>query len=341
MFIKMMKKKKVLLTGASGTVGREVLKQLVDSDANDIVIFDRFSRPSKQFFEKYASKITVRFGDISHEQDLVKACTDVDYVIHLAGVIPPVADEKPALAKQVNEEGTKLLIQSLEKHSPNAFFIYASSISVYGDRLASPFIKVGDPLQASEGDYYAETKMAAEALLQKSSLAWTIFRLTAIMGNHKISPLMFHMPLDTKMELCTPEDTARAFVHALHYQKQLHGRIFNLGGGEKCRLSYRQLLSRSFAIFGLGKVDFPPKAFAEKNFHCGYYLDGDELEEILHFRKDDLASYFSSVKQKASPFTVAVTKLLQPIIKKRLLRHSEPLKAYKENDTALTNRFFN
>lgn len=336
-----MLKKKVLITGSSGTVGRQVLQQLVENNQYLITIFDKPSKANKKFYEKYKGKIEIFFGDITNADDVLKISIDVDYVIHLAAVIPPLADEQPQLAQKVNFEGSKHLINALEHNSPAAFFIYASSISVYGDRMRNPYIKIGDPLQASLGDHYAETKIATEQLLQGSKLEWTIFRLTAIMGNHKISPLMFHMPLDTKIEICTPDDTARAFANALAHKNELQGRIFNLGGGEKCRLNYRQLLNKSFNIFGLGKLDFPQKTFAEKNFHCGYYLDGDELESILHFRREDLVAYFKSVQKKTNPFVVSLTKMLQPIIKRRLLRHSEPFKAFRDNNRELSERFFN
>lgn len=152
---------------------------------------------------------------------------------------------------------------------------------------------------------------------------------------------MFEMPLNTSLEICTPSDTARAFVHALAHTKKLEGKTFNLGGGASCRCSYRSFLERSFSIFGLGKLNFPAKAFAEKNFHCGFYQDGEALEEILRFRKDDLSSYFRKVAAENSSIKKAITTLFRPLIKRYLLHLSEPYKAYKTNDTARIYHFFN
>lgn len=334
-------KNKILLTGASGTVGFEVLKQLIEKDKYHIIVFDVDTENSKQKFASLPQKFDIVFGDISKLSDIERLPQNLDFIIHLAAIIPPLADENTALAEKVNLTGTQNIIHHLEKTSPNAFFIYSSSISVYGDRLKTPYIKVGDPLIASEGDHYAETKIKAEKIIQKSKLDWTIFRLAAIMGNHKISKLMFHMPLDTAMEICTPSDTARAFVNALEKQQDLSKRIFNLGGGSSCRNSYRDFLSRSFKIFGLGDLDFPTKAFAEKNFHCGYYEDGDDLENIVHFRRDNLEDYFREVKRKVNPITKFFTRIFSSIIKKYLLKQSEPYLAFKENDTQMIKRFFN
>lgn len=333
--------KSVLLTGASGTVGYEVLKQLLDKDQYKITVFDIKSASAKKKFEALTQKFEIVYGDISNEEDVKKVSRNKDVVIHLAAIIPPLADEKPELAESVNIKGTQNLIRNLEEYSPNAFLIYSSSISVYGDRLKDPDIKVGDPLIPSEGDEYAVTKIEAEKLIQQSKLKWSIFRLAAIMGNHKISKLMFHMPLETSVEICTPQDTARAFVNAIEKEAELKTGIFNLGGGPNCRLTYRQLLSESFKLFGMGKLDFPPKAFAEKNFHCGNYVDGHFLENILHFRQDDLKSYFRKVEKEVNPALKFITKLVNPLVKKSLLKKSEPYEAYKTNDQKMLARFFN
>ena len=278
---------------------------------------------------------------LQNQNDINKICHNQNVVIHLAALIPPVADEKPDLAYQINTVGTEKLIRSLEKHSTGAFVIYSSSISVYGDRVQNPYITINDELNPSPRDEYAVTKIKAENIVKNSRLDWTIFRLSAIMGGHKMSKLMFHQPLETSLEITTYEDTARAFVHSIKKQEQLSKKIFNLGGGERCRIIYKELLSRSFKIFGLGKPNFHPKAFVDKNFHCGYYEDGDILDAILHFRKDNLDSYFEKEKQKIFGPTRVLTFLFKGIIKKYLQKQSEPLHAFIKNDKALIEHFFN
>lgn len=332
--------KSILLTGASGTVGFEVLKQLVKISNLYITIFDKKTKVSVEKFKNFKDKVEVVYGDITNRADLEKVVNSKDYIIHLAAIIPPAADDLPKLAKKVNVDGTQNLVQLLELHSPNCFFIYSSSISVYGDRLENPYISVDDPLIPSPGDEYALTKIAAEEILQQSNLDWTIFRLAAIMGGHKMSRLMFHQPLNTSLEIATPKDTARAFVNAIEKQPELSRKIFNLGGGESCRIDYEGFLERSFDIFGLGELNFPDKAFAEKNFHCGFYADGDALEHILHFRRDSLEDYFEMESEKVSSFKKFGASLLRKPIKQYLLKQSEPLIAFKENDVKMKKQFF-
>lgn len=336
-------KKRILITGASGTVGSSLLKQILKEHSDyKITLFDMDKPKIRRKLERYKGNINHIYGDIANSDDIVSACMYQDIVIHLAAIIPPLADKKTGLAHRVNVIGTQNLIEAVETYSPGAFFCYASSISVYGDRLENPEINVNDTLKCSDGDYYAQTKIEAEALLRNSRLDWTIFRLTAIMGvnNHKISPIMFHVPLNTKIEIATPDDTARAFMQAINKKSLLIGKTFNLSGGKECRTTYRQLLKRSFTLFGLGKLNFPSNAFAKKNFHCGYYMDGDDLEEILHFRMDTLNTYFQKVKRSISGIQKFFTQIFRLAIKKGLLRQSDPRKALRKKDISLVERFF-
>ncbi len=335
--------RRILLTGASGTVGKEVLKQLCElPDSIEVTVFDRQTRYSKSFYRKFNNNIILFYGDISNKNDICKACKSIDVVIHLAAIIPPLADKNHELARAVNITGTKNLIECIEEQSPGAFFLYSSSISVYGDRTSSPFINTTDPLVPSERDEYAITKIEAEKLIRNSKLKWSIFRLTAIMGmdNHKPSELMFHMPLDSHLEIATPGDTGRAFVNSLVHLNKLDRKIFNLSGGEECRILYRDFITRSFEISGLGEPDFKENSFATKNFHCGYYNDGGKLNEIVDFRRESIDDYFNSMKKNISPFRRIITFLLRRIVKNRLQKKSEPLLALMTNNTNNINHYF-
>lgn len=330
----------ILLTGPSGIVGLEIIRQLASNKNVALTVFDRKTPSAVKLLSPYKKRISIIYGDISNADDLKRIPSNLHAVIHLAAIMSPFADERPDLAYQVNVGGTYKLIKQLEKNSPNTFFLYSSSVQVYGDRIHLPNIRVTDPLIPSEGDEYAYTKIEAEALIQQCELDWSIFRLTTIMKNHKISKLMFHMPLDTIMEICSPEDAALAFINAIEKRVELSGNIFNLGGGERCRITYRDFLEKTFRLFGLGELDFPRNTFAERNYHCGIYADGDKLEEILHFRKDNLDSYFDKVKRSVPAIKVFLTSLFQKEIKRSLLKQSEPYRAFNEKNRMMLKHFF-
>ncbi|KNB62555.1 NAD-binding protein [Chryseobacterium sp. Hurlbut01] len=334
-------KKRILLSGASGTVGFETLKHLVKNPTYEITVFDVKTSKSVKKLAPFSDRVDIVYGSIANVEDMERISQNIDVAIHLAAIIPPLADKNPELAYRVNVQGTENLVHSLEKNSPHCHLLFSSSVSVYGDRINSSQISVNDVLKPSPGDQYGETKVLCEKLISKSSLSWSIFRLGAIMGNHKISKLMFHMPLNTSMEICTPQDTGRAFANAVDFQNQLKNQIFNLGGGKDCVISYRSFLEKMFDAFGLGKANFPEKAFAEKNFHCGILSDGNKLEEIIHFRRQNLNDYFEMVHQQVHPFQKKITFLFGKLIKRYLLSQSEPYRAYRSSNEEEIEHFFN
>lgn len=322
--------KKILLTGAAGLVGYQTLKELISRNKYEIVATDLKTKDNEKKLRKYNKQITIVYADIIHENEVNNLVKGVNIIIHLAAIIPPLADFKPQLCEIVNVNGTKNIINAINKQESKPFLIYSSSISVYGDRLKNPYIKVGDPLKGSLGDNYAVTKIKTEDMISHSNNPYTIFRLTGIANtNQKTDPLMFHMPLDTKYEICTAEDTARALVNAIEHTDELNNRIFNLSGGKECRTVYREFLNRMFHIFGLNSKYLNKEAFAKNGFHCGYLMDGDDLENILHFRKDNLEDYYKKVQKTVSPFKKIFTQLFSPIIIKKLNKSSSILN--KEN----------
>ena len=335
-------KQKLLLTGATGTVGKEVLNQLLEKNSYEITVICRKSSSNAPSLKRHKGKINIFFADFSKKDPLVHLATCFDIVVHLAAIIPPLAEKKPITANSVNFLGTRSLVKIIEETSPNAFFMFSSSISVYGDRVKTPNINTSDSLSISSGDKYARTKIDAEQIIVSSRLKWTIFRLTAIMGvkNHKMSGLMFHMPLETHIEIATPSDTARAFVNGIETPSKLTNRIFNLGGGENCRTTYRDFLSKNFELNGLGKLNFPTNSFADKNFHCGLYQDGNELEAIINFRSETLEDYYASVEASVTVIQKISATIFQKPIKYFLSKKSEPLRAYKTQNQELMGRFF-
>ena len=334
--------KSILLTGASGGIGFEVFHQILEAKQHKLSIFIRASKKNIKRFEPYNSQIDIIYGDLTSSEDLKQICKPYDAVIHLAAIIPPIAYKSQETTLKVNVLGTQLLLRHLESYCPEAFFLYSSSVAIYGDRLKNPEIRVSDALDKNDPDFYVQSKIDAEKTVEQSKLSWTIFRLTAILGvnNHKITGLMFHMPLDTPMEITTPSDAARAFVNGIEKKHLLAQKIFNLGGGAAFRTTYRELLTENFKINGLGALNFPEKTFAEKNFHCGYMMDSDELEDILQFRKHTLVDYYRMNSEAVPIIRKYLSIPFRGIIKFFLRQMSEPLRAYKKNDIQELRRFF-
>jgi nucleoside-diphosphate-sugar epimerase len=318
---------KVLLTGAFGNVGISTLKELLNKDY-DIRVFEVYNRKNREIAKKFKNRIEVIWGDLRNKEDVNNAVQNQDIVIHLAAIIPPLADENQELAESVNVGGTKNILDAIKEQAQKLKLLFTSSIAVYGDRLYNPIIEVSDPLAPSRGDYYALTKISAEKLIRESGVDFAIFRLTYITSVDKLNmdPLMFHMPLDTSIEICDTKDVGLALVNAIECE-EVWGETLNLAGGNQCRITYREYINDMMEIFGLGRNFLPEEAFAEKGFHCGF-MNTNKSQNLLKYQKHTLGDYYREIKKRIGP-----KKHFMPFIKwmirLNLLKKSEPYQRYE------------
>ena len=316
---------RVLVTGAFGNVGRSTIAALARK--GDIVtILEIDSRRNRRLAPHLARDLghggtpafsRAIFGDIRDPEVAARAVANQDAIIHLAAIIPPEADRRPELAHSVNVGGTAALLEAAKASTrPAPRLVFASSIAAYGDRLKDFWIRTSDPLEPSPGDEYGKTKVEAESMIRASGLPFCILRLTYIVWRKKLQrdPLMFHMPLSTRIEICHTEDTGRAFAEAAANPEAL-GRTFDIGGGENCRTNYRDYLDAMFRLFGLGGFgSVPERAFAPSGFHCGWYADSDEADNILGFRRKTLADYYVEVAEEAAWKRIAAS-IFRPFVR--------------------------
>ncbi|TXT66995.1 MAG: hypothetical protein BAJALOKI1v1_220028 [Promethearchaeota archaeon] len=326
----MITKLRILLTGAFGIVGTQVLNYLIERNY-DVRVFEVYNFNNWMKSLNYRDNAEIFWGDIRNFTDVQNAVKDVDVIIHLAAIIPPLADKKPEFAHSVNVGGTKNIISALEHMNPSSMpkVIYSSSIAIYGDRRANPLIKLEDKPNPNAHDYYAQQKLECEKLIRTSEIEWVIFRLTYIVSPHKLhlDPIMYEMPLDTRIEICHAKDTALALVNAIENEK-VWGEIMHIAGGKKCRTTYKEYLERMFEIFGIGFENFPESAFSTGNFHCGY-MKTKKSQKLLHYQIHTLEDYYNVVAKKIG-FKHYFYKMFSFFAKKFLLLKSEYYQEFLE-----------
>jgi nucleoside-diphosphate-sugar epimerase len=307
------RRKTVFITGASGNMGREVLRQLLERrDRFRVVALVLPTRRDRRILSAYRGDpdLTVVWGDLTNYEDVLQGITGADYVLHVGGMVSPQADRDPERTERVNIGGIGNILRAIQAQpDPNLVkLVYIGSVAQTGDR--NPPIhwgRVGDPIKISRWDRYAVTKTVAERAVIESGLRyWVSLRQTAILHGNRPQParmdaIMFHVPLRGVFEWVTAEDSGRllANVCADDVPEHFWRRIYNIGGGAGCRVTNYEFLLASFAAFGLGKRHlealFDPKWFALGNFHGQWFEDSDALEDLLHFRRqtfDDFGPYF-------------------------------------------------
>ncbi|MCD6238343.1 MAG: NAD(P)-dependent oxidoreductase [Thermotogae bacterium] len=317
---------KVLLTGAFGNVGLSTLEELIKK-GYDVRVFDVKTKKNVKISRRYERKVEIIWGDLRNQNDVERAVERQNVVIHVAAIIPPLADRNPKFAEEVNVGGTSNIIKAMEKQPDKPKLIYTSSIAIYGDRRQSPLIKHTDPPNPNPDDEYAKQKLKCENLIKHSKLKWVIFRLTYIVSPDKIKmdPLMFKMPLDTYLEICHTRDVGTALTNAIE-SDEIWGKVMHIAGGEECRLTYREYINRMMDIFGLGKSFLPDEVFSKENFHCGF-MTTEESQKALDYQKHSMEHYFNEVKKKVGVKRYFM-KMLKPLIRMYLLRNSSYYKEF-------------
>jgi len=292
-----MEKKKILLTGASGTVGFAILKKLMtELDIYKIRVFARGSKKNRKLFKPFFNEIELVWGNILDFEKCKEALIKQDLIIHAAALIPPQAYKDEDYTYEVNVNGTRNIINAAKALKIKPKIIYTSSIVVYGDRVDSPIISKKDELKPN--DIYGKTKVQAEKIIKNSGLKYIIFRLSyvATVNTLRFDPVLFRMPLETFIEIIHPEDIALAIVNSIN-KEDLWNDVYNLGGGEDCRIIFRHYLNDILEILGIGKDYLPEKYFAEGGFNCGYISNNEYLQNILDYQKYSLEDFYQEVKE--------------------------------------------
>ncbi|MEE1979618.1 SDR family oxidoreductase [Shewanella xiamenensis] len=175
----------ILLTGASGFLGAELLSQLVERAVLPIRTYGR--RISNRFNSNYDNNVCHVIGEISNEVNYDYVLSGVDVIIHCAARVHMMNDktEDPIAAfKEVNTFGTLNFARQAATAGVKRF-IFVSTIKVNGESTSgcSPF-RFNDDCQPQ--DPYGTSKADAEIELKKlateTGMEVVIIRPTLVYG---------------------------------------------------------------------------------------------------------------------------------------------------------------
>ena len=149
----------ILLTGASGFVGRHVLKEMLARQAGPI---RAFLQPGETVPAGLA-KSDCCHGDIRDAAIVARHVDDsISRIIHLAGIVAS-ADEK--LNHDINASGTQNLLSAAAQHNVQHFVLMSAAAVKFKTMNA-----------------YGRSKLAAEEAVRDSGLPYTIVRCPLIIG---------------------------------------------------------------------------------------------------------------------------------------------------------------
>ncbi len=331
-----MNKKTVFLTGATGNMGKSALDELLSrKDRFNVVILVRPSKANKKKLHKYEHLdcLTIIWGDMMNYEDVLKGVTGADYVLHVGGMVSPLADMFPEKTMKVNVRSAENIVKAVKAQpDPDSIgVIYIGSVAQVGNHLPPHhWGRCGDPIYTSIFDFYSVSKCLAELVFAESGLKkWASIRQSGMLYPKLLmkadDPIAYHVPINGVLEWSTVEDSGRVLANACEdwVPDNFWRRFYNLSSGADFRLTnyeFEKLLLDGMGCPPVEKV-FERNWFATKNFHGEWYLDADELENILHFREGvKCKDYFQRMK-KQLPWFFSLAPLAPAFIIKMFMKH--------------------
>jgi len=200
----------VLVTGATGCVGRALVPRLLDA-GGQVRVYVRRDVP-----EYRALGVKVAIGDADHEGRLESALEQVHTLIHLVGGPMP---ERGVTTEWLNLETTEVAVRAAE----NAEVRRVLFLSPLG----------ADP---SSDNAYLAAKGRAEQVIAASKLEYAIFRSAPILGEGSALSSMLARAIPSRMRAArlnpiAVEDVAAALLAGDTRDEELRG-SWELGGPE-------------------------------------------------------------------------------------------------------------
>ena len=350
--------KLVLVTGATGNMGRAVVDALLQQTGINLRLLVRPEEKSHPVIRRLQKRqdIDYAWGDLTDADSVKRAVVGVDIVLHMGALVSPLADElPPAVVEKVNVGGTQNVVDAV-KAQPNADairLVYIGTVAETGSR--NPPIhwgRAGDPICTGFNGHYAGTKAKAEAVVAESGLKkWVSVRQTG-MAHYDLwkmqGPIMFHPPVNGVMEWSTVEDSARLMTALCgdavpdHFWRH----FYNIGGGASARLVNHEFTAKTMAAVGVSdfRQSLDPRWIATRNFHGQWYLDSDKLHELVPYRHTTIDAYFAELSRRIPWAVRMIMRFFPGLARKQAQKTAEgpggPLYWLRNNDDEHINAYF-
>ena len=298
--------KKGLVTGACGNIGAHVVGLLVQR-GYAVRGIDLDNRRNRQTASRWGAEVDSRFGNICDPELIAESVPGMDHVIHLAAIVPPATDVDQALGYAVNVVSTRSIIAACEAQSHPPRLTFTSTAAIWGrnDEVERP--RRADE-EISPSDNYTRQKAECEAMIRASNLDTVIFRIamTPPVALAAVSPFVFEMHADMRVEFTHPKDQALGLVNSLVLTDEVVGKTLLLGGGARNRYRYREWLNMVFDAVGMPPA--PRSAFGNALFLTDW-VNSEESQAILDYQRHDLDSYLNELRAELGPVRYLVKRM--------------------------------
>jgi UDP-N-acetylglucosamine 4,6-dehydratase len=160
--------KNILVTGGSGSWGKELVRQLLPQNPNKIIIYSRNEGSQVEMERAFEdNRLSFCIGDIRDSESLARACKGVDFIFHLAALKHvPICEKQPHEAFKTNVAGTQNVIEAAIANKVKKV-IYIST-----DKAVNPT------------NFYGMTKAVGEKLIVQANLLKSDTKFVCIRGGN-------------------------------------------------------------------------------------------------------------------------------------------------------------
>jgi len=278
----------ILITGGAGNLGRS-LAEALRREGHGLRI-QNLSSCDFSFFEGW-ERTRILPGDILDRGFLREALEGVDWIFHLAAILPPASEKDRERTFRVNVEGTRSLLDAAASASSGSpTLALASSVSVYGD--TSPHEGLITPDRpARPNDIYAQSKAEAEALVLASGLPFVNLRISAVVIPAFLDPPEpWPFTRQQRIELVPLSDLVIAMAR-MAGREDLAGRTLILAGGPAWQVRGEDYVRRWGDIMD---IPLEEMSFLDRPGWLNWY-DTGESQALLEYQQTTLDAFFEEL----------------------------------------------